>query len=152
MIRPTTANDTEAILSLATVTLGFEADERAELSLSLSQSFASNSAPFWLTDEQNGSVVGAAYCEPERMTNGTWNLLFIAIAPEHQGKGRGRALMQHVEQQLAKQGHRLLLVETLASLEETRAFYLKNGYEEEACIRDYYEAGQDKIIYRKALQ
>ncbi len=151
MIRPTTAADTTAILALANGTIGFEPDEQAELSATLNTFFAGNSAPFWLTDEDQNEIVGAAYCAPEAMTNGTWNLLFIAIHPEHQGQGRGKALMQVVEQRLIAQGDRLLLVETLASFKDTRAFYQRCGYEEEACIRDYYDAGQDKVIYRKQL-
>lgn len=39
----------------------------------------------------------------------------------------------------------------LASFERTRAFYRKCGYDEEARIRDFYRAGDDKIVYRKAL-
>jgi ribosomal protein S18 acetylase RimI-like enzyme len=85
------------------------------------------------------------------MTNGTWNVLLIAVHPDYQGQGRGAALMRHIEQMLSKRGERLLLVETIASFDHTRAFYTKCGYEEEACIRDYYDAGQDKIVYRKAL-
>jgi hypothetical protein len=38
----------------------------------------------------------------------------------------------------------------LASFERTRAFYRKNGYDEEARIHDFYQAGDDKIVYRKA--
>ncbi|MCG8366026.1 MAG: GNAT family N-acetyltransferase [Pseudanabaenales cyanobacterium] len=110
----------------------------------------SNSAHFWITDDDNGPV-GVAYCAPERMTNGTWNLLFIAVRPDRQGQGRGAALLRYVEQTLTAQGARLLLVETLASLERTRAFYCKCGYDEEARIRDFYEAGADKIVYRKVL-
>jgi hypothetical protein len=35
-------------------------------------------AGFWLTDDDHGPV-GMAYCEPERMTVGTWNLQLIMI-------------------------------------------------------------------------
>lgn len=48
---------------------------------------------------------------------------------------------------------RLLLVETsaLPAFEGTRAFYRRLGYEEEARIRGFYAAGEDKVVYRKAL-
>jgi hypothetical protein len=41
----------------------------------------SNRDRFWITDDEQG-VVGVAYCEMERMTNGTWNLQLIAIQPD----------------------------------------------------------------------
>ncbi|CAN0589115.1 unnamed protein product [Ectocarpus sp. 12 AP-2014] len=48
---------------------------------------------------------------------------------------------------------RVLLVETSgnAGFARTRAFYAQAGYEEEARIREFYAAGEDKIIFRKAL-
>ncbi len=88
-----------------------------------------------------------------RMTDGTWNLYLIAVRPDRQGQGRGGALLRHVEQALAVRGARILLVETsgLPALERTRAFYRKCGYDQEARIRDFYKAGDDKIVFRKAL-
>lgn len=59
--------------------------------------------------------------------------------------------MRHVEETLKARGGRMLLVETLASFERTRAFYAKCGYEEEARIRDFYTEGADKIVFRKVL-
>ena len=46
------------------------------------------------------------------------------------------------------------LVETsgLPEFERARAFYRKCGYEEEARIREFYNAGEDKIVFRKALR
>ena len=87
------------------------------------------------------------------MTDGTWNLQLIAIRPDHQRQERGTALLRYVEQTLVVRGARVLLVETsgLPLFERTRAFYCKCGYEEEARIRDFYKAGDDKIVYRKAL-
>jgi ribosomal protein S18 acetylase RimI-like enzyme len=107
---------------------------------------------FWLVYE-DGSPVAVAYCAPERMTAGTWNLLLIAVHPDRQGQGIGAALTSHVEGTLAARGGRILLVETsgLPDFERTRAVYRKLGYEEEARIREFYAAGEDKIIFRKAL-
>ena len=120
--------------------------------------------PFWLTCEMNGgdgpvgpggpgAPVGLAFGEPERMTHGTWNLLLIAVHPEAQGRGIGAAMMTHVETMLAARGARVLLIETsgLDEMAPTRAFYVGLGYDEEARIRDYYAAGDDKVVFWKAL-
>lgn len=153
MIRPTTPDDTTALIAIADA-IGFQANELEKLSEMLSDYFSgdSNNDHFWITDDDNGPV-GVAYCEPERMTNRTWNLQLIAILPDRQGQGRGTRLLHYVEQTLTVRGERILLVETsgLPSFERTRAFYAKCGYEEEARIRDFYAVGDDKIVFRKVL-
>ena len=107
----------------------------------------------WHIDHDGGRPVGLAYVAPERMTSGTWNVLLIAIHPDRQGEGRGAALLRHVEQDLAGRSERVLLVETsgLPSFAPQRAFYLRCGYDEEARIREFYQAGEDKVVFRKAL-
>ena len=109
----------------------------------------------WLVFEAEDSenIVGLAYYVPEPMTNGTYNALLLAVQPEQQGRGIGAALMTHIEQTLREQNNRILLVETsgLPKFERTRRFYRKIGYEEEARIRDFYAAGEDKIVFRKVL-
>ncbi len=77
----------------------------------------------------------------------------IAVRPDRQRQGRGAALVRYVEETLMARGARVLLVETsgLESFERTRAFYRTCGYDEEARIRDFYKAGDDKIVFRKAL-
>ena len=106
----------------------------------------------WLTVDDGGPVA-VAFCAPEDMTEGTWNLYLIAVHPERQGQGLGRALMAYIERTLAARGQRILLVETSGNEEfaRTRAFYHDCGYEEEARIREFYQAGEDKIVFRKAL-
>ena len=106
----------------------------------------------WLIHDEGGPVA-VAYYAPERMTEGTWNLYLIAVHPRHQARGRGAALLRQVEAALARCGERVLLVETsgLPEFDRTRAFYLSNGYAEEARIRDFYQAGEDKVIFRKVL-
>jgi ribosomal protein S18 acetylase RimI-like enzyme len=87
------------------------------------------------------------------MTAGTWNLYLIAVHPDRQRQGRGKALIAHVEQLLAARGERVLLVETSGTedFEYVRVFYRHSGYEEEARIRDFYADGVDKIVFRKKL-
>jgi hypothetical protein len=61
----------------------FQPNQLDELSGMLADYFNDNSNRdrFWITDDEQG-VVGVAYCEMERMTNGTWNLQLIAIQPD----------------------------------------------------------------------
>jgi ribosomal protein S18 acetylase RimI-like enzyme len=101
------------------------------------------------------SPVAVAYAALERMTSGTWNLYLIAVHPAYQRWGIGAALIHDVEGVLAARGARVLLVETSGppAFARSRAFYRANGYEEEARIRDFYAAGEDKVVFRnrKAL-
>lgn len=154
MIRLTTPDDITDLIVLAEASGLFEPSQTEELVQMLDQHFngKTENQDLWFTDDDNG-VVGVAYVAPERMTEGTWNLYLIAIHPEHQRQGRGIALLRQVEQVLASHGERVLLVETssLESFEYVRSFYRKSGYEEEARIREFYKAGDDKIIFRKTL-
>ena len=112
-----------------------------------------NSEERWLTYVHDGNCLGVTYYAPEKMTDGTYNLYLIAVHGDAQGKGVGSALMEKVEEQLKATGHRILLVETsgTAFFEMTRSFYDKLGYTREAVIRDFYEAGDDKVVFWKRL-
>ena len=107
----------------------------------------------WFVAVADGQVVGFGYCEPERMTSGTWNLLAIGILASYRGRGIGGAMMCYLENRLAAGGERVLLVETMGTPEyaRTRAFYRSKGYAEEARIREFYEPGGDKIVFWKHL-
>lgn len=155
MIRPITSDDREDIISLIKAVGLFESDEVIEIAGMLSEhlSDSSNNRDLWFTENGEGKLVSVAYVAPERMTEGTWNLYLIAVHPNYQKQGHGVALLHHIEQTLAIQGARVLLVETM-SLDEfsyVRAFYNKNGFVEEARIREFYAAGADKVIFWKAL-
>lgn len=114
--------------------------------------FAGADESSWLTLEQ-GKPQGLAYCAPERFTDGTWNLLLIAVHPDLQRTGAGAALIRAVEDGVRKRGGRLLLVETsgLGTFAGQRAFYLAQGYREEARIAEFYQAGEDKVVFWKRL-
>jgi ribosomal protein S18 acetylase RimI-like enzyme len=163
MIRLATLDDTKALIDLAAASGLFDPNQTDSLAQMLDQHFSdretaleegkNGTQDIWLTDDDN-EPVGMAYIAPERMTEGTWNLYLIAVHPDRQKQGRGKALLRHVEQMLTERGERILLVETAGTddFEYVRAFYRKNDYEEEARIREFYAAGVDKIVFRKALK
>ena len=113
-----------------------------------------HSTDVWFVAEVGGSIRGVGFCEAERMTQGTSNLLAIAVAPDSQNLGYGAAMMDWIEALLARRGDRILIVETsgLPDYQRTRAFYERQGYIEEARIRDFYQAGEDKIVFWKSLR
>jgi ribosomal protein S18 acetylase RimI-like enzyme len=152
-VRPATPADQPGMLAAIAASGLFLPDELGGIADMLTSYFAGSASDehYWITDG-SGSV-GVAYYAPERMTNGTWNTYLIAVDAAHQGKGYGAALMAYIESDLTERGERVLLVETsgLPSFELTRAFYHKLGYNEEARIREFYNAGEDKVVFRKAL-
>ena len=154
MIRAATSDDKKAIIAVADAIGLFESQELEELGNMLTEYFDSkqDKGSSWIVYDYGG-IIGVAYYAPEPYGYGTWNLYFIAVHPEHQGKGYGGQILQYVEQTLAAQGERLLLIETsgLPNFERTRKFYCKHGYQEEARIKEFYRPGEDKIIFRKML-
>ncbi|MGC1496084.1 MAG: GNAT family N-acetyltransferase [Sulfitobacter sp.] len=107
----------------------------------------------WLTCVDQGAPIGLCYAKPEMLANGTWNMLAIAVHPDHQRRGAGGALTSHLELALKHNNQRILIVDTSgsAAFDNTRSFYLKNGYTQESRIRDYWAPGDDKVTFWKQL-
>ena len=87
------------------------------------------------------------------MTQGTFDLYWIAVAPDSQEKGVGSKLLSFLEEVVKEEGGRMILADTstIPQYEKTRKFYLKNGFQEEARIRDYYHPGNDRITFCRRL-
>ena len=118
-------------------------------------------APF-LAPDGDGSMwltlcepdpIGVVYCVPERLTEGTWNILLLAVHADLQNSGRGARLVAHLEESLQAKRARLLIVETsgLEEFEPTRRFYRKLDYIEVGCIPDFYSPGDDRVTFIKVL-
>lgn len=112
-----------------------------------------DSTDIWFTTIKDEQPISIGYCAPERMTEGTYNLYAIAVRKEFQGQGVGGAMMNFIETSLRESGQRILLVETsgLPEYELTRTFYDQYNYKREAVIRDFYQEGEDKVIFWKKL-
>ena len=90
---------------------------------------------------------------PVPLTRGTYDLYWIATGQDSRGRGFGRALMAYVEHKALVMNGRLLAVETSskASYTGTVEFYRRLGYAETSRIRDFYDVGDDKLIFVKRL-
>jgi ribosomal protein S18 acetylase RimI-like enzyme len=107
----------------------------------------------WFAYIENNRPIALGYCAPEKLTNGTYNLYAIAVRKELQGKGIGQKMMNFIEKLLIDNGKRVLIVET-SSIDHyalTRKFYDKLGYRQEAVIKDFWNDGEDKVIFWKKL-
>ena len=140
------------VLELVATSGMFAPGDLAEVKKRLKGYFGNGDESLWIAYEDHG-LEGVAYCVPEPMTNGTWNLLMLLVRHDRQGQGHGAAMVDHVEQLLAKAGARVLLVETSGteSFESARRFYAKCGFTTVARIPDFYDAGDDKVIVTKTL-
>jgi ribosomal protein S18 acetylase RimI-like enzyme len=90
---------------------------------------------------------------PVPLTKGTYDLYWIATHPDFRGHGLGHKLMSYAESRVQESKGRLLVVETSSkpSYKDTIEFYRRLGYEETSRIRDFYDVGDDKLIFVKRL-
>lgn len=153
MIRDTIDTDTDALLAIIKDSNQFDESGFAYVKETLSEYLAGESEGLWLTAD-DGEPVGVAYCSPESVTDGTWNLLMLWTRRDRNNQGFGSALVARVEEILTERDARLLIVETsgLPDFETARSFYSKCGFEQEARIRNFFAAGDDKIVYTKSLE
>ncbi|MBA4379516.1 MAG: N-acetyltransferase [Anaerolinea sp.] len=94
----------------------------------------------FIAARRGGNLFGFACYGQRPLTQGAYDLYWIAVDKNHQRQGIGDALLERVEAQVRQRGGRLLIAETAGkpAFEPTRRFYLGSGYELEARIRDFY--------------
>ncbi len=154
MIRPMTAQDRPAVVSILQNTGMFTADE-IEVAIELIDIYLQQPGQKdYIIDvitEEDGSVMGYATYGPTPLTEGTYDLYWIAVSPLAQNKGYGKQLMHWVENKIMEEKGRLLIIETSSQprYENTRRFYLNQHYEESVRIADFYKPDDDRIIYVK---
>ncbi len=107
----------------------------------------------WFTYIHDNIAVAIGYCIPEKLAEGTYNLLALGVLKSYQGKGVAQEMMLYLEKLLKEKEGRILIVETSSDDAQiaARKFYEKIGYSQEAVIRDFWKEGEDKIVYCKKL-
>jgi aminoglycoside 6'-N-acetyltransferase I len=101
--------------------------------------------------EEDGTVLGF-YCIGKRpLTDGVYDLYWIAADPDVQSKGIGKELLVHAENFVKENNGRWILAETSSkeSYKKTREFYSRNNYEVVARINDFYSVGNSLLVFGK---
>ena len=106
-----------------------------------------------LVADTDDTPVGYICFGPTPMTEGTWDVYWMAVDPERQRQGIGRRLLKDAEVNISSLQGRLILIETSSKPEydKTRKFYESCDYEIIACIPDFYTHGDDKVVFQKRL-
>lgn len=107
----------------------------------------------WFTKIDDNTPTAIGYCVPEKLTNGTYNLLAIGVSQDSQRSGVATEMMSYIEQQLKQKDGRILIVETSSDDAQigARKLYNRIGYTQMAVIKDFWNDGEDKIVFWKKL-
>ncbi|HMQ68968.1 MAG TPA: GNAT family N-acetyltransferase [Ignavibacteria bacterium] len=158
MIRNLTDTDREKIKDILIDTDNFN-EEEIKIALELIDVYLNEKDQkdyeiFVDSEEENGNEIKGYVCiGPRPLTEGTYDLYWIAVNPKVQSKGIGSGLIKHIEDHIRSKNGRLILIETSGkdSYEKERKFYEKNNYQELVNIRDFYRSGDGLVIYGKYL-
>jgi ribosomal protein S18 acetylase RimI-like enzyme len=104
--------------------------------------------------EVGSSIAGYICYGPTPLTEGTWDIYWLAVAPEQQSQGIGKALLAFAEGNIKETKGRMTLIETSSKpeYEATRRFHRAQGYELACRIADFYAPGDDKLVFQKRLR
>ena len=101
--------------------------------------------------EVDGKTVSYACFGAIPCTLHSYDLYWIGTHQDYRGTGLGKTILMEVEKTIRALGGHTIYIETssLPKYEPTRAFYLNNGYPEKARFEDFYDQGDDKVVYAK---
>lgn len=100
--------------------------------------------------EENGTVVGFAIAGKIDEHHGDrWDLFWIAIDPDAQGKGLGKRLLEEIELVAQHNDATHMYIETGSWNDAANALYKKAGYKFMGKLEDYYVNGGDKHFWGK---
>jgi len=147
--------DEERIRSLVAATGYFTADEieiAAELVRERVARGAASGYEFVLAEI--GDRLAAYACHGQIAgSDVSHDLYWIAVAPEWHGRGLGHLVMTRVELAVRAAGGRQIYADTSSSSKyaRTRAFYLAEGFRQQALLPDFYRRGDGKVIFEKRI-
>jgi ribosomal protein S18 acetylase RimI-like enzyme len=154
-IRPVEPSDRDRIHEILIATARFTEEEvRCAIEL-VDKALAEPQRGEYLVHvlDDSGSVQGYVCFGATPLTDGVFDLYWIAVDPRRQGQGIGHLLLRFVENEVRRQRGRMLLIETSSkeSYGPTLRFYERSGYEEISRIKDFYRVEDDKVVFCKKL-
>ncbi|NLE77627.1 MAG: GNAT family N-acetyltransferase [Chloroflexi bacterium] len=148
--------DGQSILGIAARSGVFTSDEVAcvqELWEAYLRDGEASGYVFLVYKGEDGQALAFLCFGPTPLTEGTFDLYWVCVAPEARGRGIASVMLTRMELEVAQRGGRLILVETssLAAYAAARGLYESRGYQREAVVHDFYSPGDDLVILQKHL-
>jgi ribosomal protein S18 acetylase RimI-like enzyme len=128
-----------------------EVDLTEELALERLQKGESSGYYFIFADTADGKTLGYSCFGPIPCTKHSFDIYWIAVHLDFKGMGIGKMLITETEKQVVAMGGKTIYLDTASRplYEPTRQFYLRCLYVAEAQFKDYYDTGDDKIVFVK---
>jgi len=131
-------------------------DFEIEVALEVLQSFrdhGESSGYNCIVALENGVCAGYVVYGPAPCTLSGWDIHWMAVRKELQGKGLGSELIHRAEKRIALQGGTSVWIETSGrpAYLPTRKFYEKHQYQKLAELPGFYAPGDSKVIYGKTI-
>lgn len=122
----------------------------------LDEAIAHPEGDYWVYSavSEDDTVVGYICFGPIPLTQGCFDLYWIAVDESSSRRGAAALLLGHMETLLREQGGRHVYVDTSSTpaYEPARTFYEKHGYRQLCIFPDFYRTGDHKVLYMKNLQ
>lgn len=106
------------------------------------------------TETRNGRLAAFSIYGRTPMTDFGWDIYWVAVSSDQQGKGLGRLMLERAEKDILSQDRRAVLRIETSSLPEyapARALYKKCSYEDTGTIPDFYKAGDSLMLFHKLI-
>lgn len=81
----------------------------------------------------------------------TADIQTIAVLPEYEGRGYGKAMLNFLHQEASARGAQRILLEVRADNPRAQRLYERNGYTQIHVRKRYYNDGVDALIMQKDL-
>ena len=113
----------------------------------------SSSGYHFVLAEHYGRFAGYTCYGPIACTRSSYDLYWIAVHPDLQGRGLGRRLLKETERLIRLAGGTRIYVETSERPQYafTRLFYENHGYRPESVLEHFYGPNEAKVTYCKTF-
>ncbi|MBU0942826.1 MAG: GNAT family N-acetyltransferase [Proteobacteria bacterium] len=147
--------DSERVAKLVSLT-GFFSPEEIDVAEELVKERlekGDSSGYHFIMAEHYGRLAAYSCYGPIPCTQSGYDLYWIAVHPDYQGRGIGKALLEETERAIKSGGGERIYVDTSQRRQYagTRAFYEQNGYGQQNVFPDFYAPGDGKVVYCKHL-
>jgi GNAT superfamily N-acetyltransferase len=138
------------------VSTGFFYDHEVEIAVELVEERlmqGEKSGYYFIFAEADGVTVGYSCYGPIASTRSAHDLYWIVVHTGFRGKGLGKLLLEETYTHARAMGCTQIYAETSGREHyiPTQQFYVSAGYTLESTNKDFYDKGDDKLVYVKWL-